>query len=239
MLANNLGAAFTVSLGPFVIGMAVFFAVLMPIFSLETGQSLSAGYILFAIIIMAATTTVLFCWVAVAWHRYALREEHPGRFLPRWHGDAASKYLGSSLRIFFVSIPIGLLLGIVFGVISALAGQGTFISTDGGVLGRAFNFLVGYALLRFALILPTAALGGRMKLGESWTLTEPFAMPVFVAQVFNMGFFSVPFLVAQTPLGASLNSFAYFAVATWLQVMVGISILTTLYGMVVEKRELR
>ena len=239
MLANNLGAAFTVSLGPLAIVMAVSFAVMMPIFSLESGQSPSVGYILLAFIVLAATIAVLFCWVAVAWHRFALREEYPGRFFPRWHGDAAGKYFGSSLRIFFVSIPIGFLLGIVFGVISALAGQGTFMSTDGGVLAFVFNLLVGYALLRFALILPTAALGGRMTLGESWTQTEPFWKPIFVAQLLNMGFFSIPYLIAQTPIGAPLNGFAYFTIATWLQVMVGISILTTLYGMIVEKRELR
>ena len=78
-----------------------------------------------------------------------------------------------------------------------------------------------------------------MTLGESWTQTEPFWRPIFVAQLLNMGFFSIPYLIAQTPIGAPLNGFAYFTIATWLQVMVGISILTTLYGMIVEKRELR
>jgi len=180
-----------------------------------------------------------FCWVAVAWHRYALRQEPPGRILPRWNGAEAAKYAGASVRILLVTILAATLVAILASVVAAIAGSGSFDSNQPGPLSFLFQLLVGFVFMRFSLVLPEAALGGRMKLGESWSTTATFWKPILVAQLVSQLFFTIPFWIAQTPLGAPLNGFAYFTIASWLQIMVGISIVTTLYGFIVEKRDLR
>lgn len=238
MLVNNLGAAFRISLGPFLLAVGAVFIVIATLTSTSDQPNMDARF-LSVLILLFAVLVLLFCWTAVAWHRYALLEESPGAFFPRWTGTAVKKYFGASVRFFFATLLVITVAGLALGAAVGAIGFGNFDTTNAGPAAFLINSVIGYFCLRFALVLPAAALGGRMKLGESWSNTGRLWAPIFVSHIAFVLFFSIPGWILQTPLGAPLSGFAYFALAAWLQTMVGISILTTLYGFIVEERDLR
>ena len=238
MLVNNFGAALKVSLIPGAISVATIYSVIGLARQVSSEDPATSPAIWFGVLISLIVTILVFCWAAVSWHRYVLQEEMPGAFFPAWHGPEIKAYIGASIRIVSIICVLALVLAAVIAFIAAALSWGSLDTRQSSVGTIIFNLLIGYFWLRYGLILPSAALGVRMSLGESWGETKPYAGAVFVAQLCSSIFFAIPTVIANSPFGAPLSGFAYFAVGGWLQVMVGISLLTALYGHIHEKREL-
>jgi hypothetical protein len=89
--------------------------------------------------------------------------------------------------------------------------------------------------LRLGLVMPSAAIDQPMGLRQSWAATAPVSRDLVGLSVIGLAGLAVTALLAMPgPLGAILG-----AVASWITLMVGASVLTTVYGVAVEGRELR
>ena len=173
-------------------------------------------------------------WTAVGWHRFILREE-PIPFLPaappRLMASYASRLVllaGVLLGAFVAAVlPIGLLMQPLRD--SPVALLGIF------ALPLAVTFWV---LMRLGLILPALALRERLTLGDSCNATAPFAGALVRLA---LGFAGVivlqAILLSYLPLGDPWWALLAFS-RNLLLVAFALSLLTTLYGHLVEGRSL-
>ena len=202
-------------------------------FGMQTGQVDWPS--LFATLALALVTGL---WIAVAWHRYVLRVEQPGAAVPPFHGDRILSYLGNSLLIVLILIPVSIVLGLIVGLLAS-----PFVSSAEPSLAVALVFgllvyvpvvIIGY---RLSVVLPASALGEPLGLGGAWAATQGEAGTILALALVSL----VSAFVIDLPATYLLGGIAaqLWTVATqWVVLMVGISILTTLYGHFVEKRPL-
>ena len=198
-----------------------------------TDQTTNYRFIFFGVIALV----VGILWTAVAWHRYILREETPGA-LPEFHGSAILSYLGWSVLIGIIMALFGMLMGGIIGILMGTIGM-SFQSIARWV--PIFTVLpITYLAYRLSLVLPSRALGEGLRLEQSWQATESASGAIFglsvialvVALVADILLFSLFANLGTVPLLVA------YLLYQWVYMMVGISILSTLYGVCVEKREL-
>lgn len=176
-------------------------------------------------------------WIAVAWHRFILREEEPAGVIPPFNGAAIGSYFVAGLIfaaiLFVLAIPIGLMAGIVLFPFAA-GGQPGFL---GAILfGLVLYLPLAYVGYRISPILPSAALGQRMPLRDAWYATATSGSAFVVLTLVSV----LAALLAQAPAGVlgGLLGAIWLFVVQWATILVGASILTTIYGHYVEGRPL-
>lgn len=241
MVLNNLPTAVRLSAGPMLLVLVV--ALIFGTGFVLTGEDQSSRITqgTFPVLGVFLTTAVMILsglWVAVAWHRFVLREEGPTGFLPPFHGGAIGAYVVAgfifALVLIAVAIPFALVAGILLAPVAMSGGQPGPVA---GFIGFLVLYVpIAYVAYRISPILPSAALQARMPLKEAWYATgtsgAAFVVLTFVSVLasFLIG------LPAQILPGilAVLWAFA----AQWVSVLVGASILTTIYGHYVEGRAL-
>lgn len=179
-------------------------------------------------------------WAVIGRHRYVLLEERP-QFLPKFLAANITSYFWKTvLTTLIVLIPAmiaGGIAGALVGIIASFTGvSGAFFGAAiGSVAGMAVAILIAY---RLSPMLPSAALGKTMGFGEAWAkLREKNKMLIMLAVISAVAslILSIPsFFMAPTSVGTQIVAF----VIGWIQLTVGASIITTLYGRYVEGREL-
>ena len=227
---TNLGAAIRATAVPFALMAAV------PRLFLRddsTGQgALQAG-----LVPVAVLSILLFAWGAVAWHRHVLLEEAPA-LLSRPPRDAFFEYLWASMRTFAFAFVLLILsvstVGLVAGALATAAGNGGEAAFVVFAFGVAI--LITYALLRVSLVLPAAALDRRMSLRQSWRITRSARNAVLVVALLAALVQAALEFVGAASAGVPLLGFVLSLLLTWASAMIGLSILTALYGVLVEGR---
>jgi hypothetical protein len=176
-------------------------------------------------------------WIAVAWHRYVLLDEMPGTVMARFNGERMLAYFGNALRLFLVAIAIAIVV-IIVATIAAGISRGADLLVQLAPL--VIYALVAIPLYRLALILPASAVGKPIGLREAWSATAGATgtivglaiLSVLCAVVLNL-----PGVLLSNGSGPLLwLGIIWQTLVGWIQVMVGVSILTTLYGYYVEHR---
>lgn len=249
LLFRNLGDALKISVGPYLIAIVlsaiVLLATAVPLETAllalrEGGQHQVPGGPLALLGFLIVFLIVLFVsgWVAVSWHRYVLREEYPG-ILPSLADKPIWAYVGRnlvlSLVLILIAIPLGFVLGLaVFPVASGLSSDGAMIASVGLVLVLAT--ILFWMYLRWGLVLPAIAVGRPMTMSDSWNATKPLSGAIFIAILILVALNLVVSLVVGLVLGDNIVSAIISLVIDWISLMIGISILTTLYGHIVEGR---
>lgn len=181
-------------------------------------------------------------WIAVAWHRFILREEAPAGIVPPFRGPQMLRYLGVGLLFGLIllaaAIPLTLLAFM-------LVGPAALVATAGPGLWPLAVFLalvwlpLAFIACRLAPILPAAALGERLPLKEAWyrTGTAGFALVVLaLASGLLYALASLP--LAPLARSAPFLGFLWMFALHWASLLVGASVLTTLYGHFMEDRPL-
>ena len=172
-------------------------------------------------------------WVAVAWHRFVLLEERGGS-LPMFHGRRMLSYF---VVIFLLTVTMaliaggaGALAGILFGSFTPLFLTGVF----------AIIVLVLWLFYRLSPLLPAAALGRSMGVKQAWEATSEIWGAVLSAALLLIFFGILSGAVAALILFqvSIFIGVVMMGVLQWAYTMVGISILTTIYGIVIEGREI-
>ncbi len=242
-LFGNFGAAIKVSLVPFLSGMLIFLAFIFGAGFLnatqyDTAFTLTSPGAVLMIIIGFVFLLLFAISIAVNWHRYILLAEQP-RWWPRLHRGPILIYLGRAILIGLVWIlPIG-----IFVVISRAISTNTAFGL--GILGLGI-FAIAVILilplwLRLSASLPGAAIAGET-IGKTWNATRGAYGTLMMLTLF-LSFIgrlcAVPDLVVPQPHGPQTIFMFLWDIATgWFLAMLELSVLTTLYGYYVEKRDL-
>ncbi len=180
-------------------------------------------------------------WIAVGWHRYVLTNEQPA-FVPRLHLDRVMGYFGKSILIGLLVVPLALLCVVVVGFALGPLFQGQIMAQPvlaGAIFALLVYVPVGTVVMRLSAALPGVALEPGVSVFTGWRATAGHTgtiLGVVVISVVGSLLLSVPALTLFTPF--SLPALIWQFATQWVQVMVGVSILTTLYGHYVEGRPL-
>jgi len=163
-----------------------------------------------------------------------LLEEHGNGIVPQWRGPNILSYIGRAILIGVVVMLIGIVSGMLLTMIMFAAP----VQAVGFVLATGWVMGMSWVITRMGLILPAAALGKPMTIRESWTATKPVAtdllVPLFVIAVaMNLLSELIMLLFTNSTLGMIPLAFLY-----WMQVLLNLSLMTTLYGTQVEGRPL-
>ncbi len=244
MVFGNMGQALKVSLVPF--GLLAAFSVLV---IMVTGEPLDGSFNpengisgLAALLILSLVVFLVFVmgWVAVSWHRFILLEEYTAlvpatKDRPIWSYVWRSFILG--LLIMLIAMPILMIAGFLLAptVGSGVAGFSIFSVIIGLLLGA----LLSYLWFRWAIILPSIAVGEPMTLRQAWAETAATSGVIFkVAIIVSVLKIAASTIVSLFYVGLPIVALVADVAVNWTTLMVGVSILTTLYGHVVEGRPL-
>ncbi|WP_010141479.1 hypothetical protein [Oceanicola sp. S124] len=232
----NLGAALRVSLLPFLIASAAmtWFLVTNGEFLEENTNANIYGFNWLSFITFMVVGAVAYLWIAVAWHRYVLLREEGAGWVPRFRSDRMLGYLGRGILLVLLMVIPAMIMGILVG---ALAMSGSFALVFIGSVVITFALMVIF--YRLSPVLPATALGEPLKMKEAWAKTRgagwDIALLALITAVINSVLQAVGELGGDP--GAPLTVI-YAIVTGWLQFMVGLSILTTIYGHYVEGRSI-
>ena len=210
-----------------------------------SGMSVSPGEMpqFSGVMFLLSVLQIIFgLWIAVAWHRFILLEEQPGAVLPQWHGAAIWSYFKAGFVLALIVIVAVIPLMFIGGII-LLPFVGPNVESPGFLLAL-IGFLImylpaAYIAYRISPMLPSAAVGTRMTVKEAWASTNSSGMAFVVLTIVSVlaaWLISIPAnLMADSALTIAL---IWAAVAQWLTILVGASVLTTIYGHYVQKRDL-
>ena len=242
MVFGNMREALKVSVGPYLI-LAVIFLIAVAMIG-ETGgmvdRSTPMGGAepmqpMAALIILILVPVLLFIvsWVAVAWHRFILLEEYPG-LLPQMADRPISAYAGRSILYGFV-ITLAAFPLVFLAIPLLMAGDG-IAST---FLFIAITGFMTFLWLRIAIALPAVAVGKPISMGDAWRVSKGMSGTIFGVAFLLMGINGLAtVLTAQVSAILPIIGFALDIALQWTVLMLGVSILTTFYGHLIEGRDL-
>lgn len=228
---GNFNAALRMSAAIYVVQAAIALAFGFPAAEQEGAVPQTSDGI-FGVAVTVFALLVGSLWIAVAWHRYVLRvEEAPGA-VPPFHGARMAEYFVKSLLIALISGGIGAVVAILaFFVAAPLLGPAA-----ANVVPFLVMVPIIVVLYRFSTILPGVALGEQLRFTAGWEATVgETGTFIGLAAISTLASLALGVPAAVMP---GLPGLLWEFVANWVQMMVGISILTTLYGHYIEKRAL-
>lgn len=176
-------------------------------------------------------------WTAVGWHRYVLLSETSG-FLPVFRSDRMWAYFLRSLGYGLIIVLCGAIWGAIVGFLIGSVFMGSV-----ALMMVLMTILIQLPLValafRLTTALPAAALGATTDFWAGWKATEGQTGDFVVLALIAVGATLVLNLIGLYVFsGIMILSLLWTVILGWLQMMVGISILTTLYGHYIEKRPL-
>lgn len=245
---GNFNDALKASIVPFAILTAMLYvaaiAVGLPISAApltQINQDDVPGFLKFSVIAIPLYL-FMFSWVAVTWHRFILCEEYPA-IIPAIKDRPILPYikrtLWLTLQMIVVMIPISLVVGLVmvifFGQTSDISASSPSAVFPAILMGVLFS----YFWFRWGISLPAVAVGKSITSAEAWRNTKMLAPTIFgVAAILSLLNVVVSVVLTEYLSGIAAVGFVLNLMFQWVTVMVGVSILTTLYGHVIEGRPL-
>lgn len=178
--------------------------------------------------------------MAVLWHRHVLLSGADREAALRPGAGIVLRYMGRAVIValwqFLAGIPIVLVMGLVAATLGA-AGNPT------GAGALLVGFLGGIAFvwiaLRISLCLPAAAVGERMSVAHSWKVTAPVNTAVLgAAALLSLLNFVLSLVVGLLLPGDGLVPALLQTCVFLVEGIIFVSVLTTLYGHLVEGRPL-
>jgi hypothetical protein len=179
--------------------------------------------------------TALFFWIAIGWHRFILLDDAQDGVLPTFRGGHILTYAGNCLLVFLTSLPIILAMAVFFFLIGSMGGSPLLMITV-IIVGTVALLVVFY---RLAPVLPATATDRPLSIGQAWSATRNATGAILLMAIVSaIASFLVDLpapLLASLPGGVPL-AMVWMVLTGWLKVMIGISVLTTIYGHYVEGR---
>lgn len=243
LLFRNLGAALKVSLGPF--GLTLAFGVMTVLAAGGTPDGFAAILAgaepppALGLAVIAALIAVIFAsaWVAIAWHRFVLAEETPS-LLPPIPRSALGGYVWRSFTLGLMMVVIALPLSGMGGMVLTLTGLAGLILAE-LLVAFVVATALSYLWLRMAIVLPAVAMGRPLTLTQAWAAGAPHAAEILKAAAILVGLnLVITRMLELIAFPGWVDLIAQLGLS-WITIMAGTSILTTLYGVLIEKRSLR
>jgi hypothetical protein len=202
-------------------------------------------------LLSAVIEIVVFASIAVAWHRYILKDEVPQSIGQRLRVDSVVlRYVGNTILIWLRMLAMWLLAALPLLIV---AGASAVSKTLVALLGIVWAigalvylvWLIG-AAGRWSVKLVSVAVGNDIPMREAWSKTDGSHWQI-------VGLY-VLFAMCAIGVGAVLAGFAYVGgsrgnmpvlivamaaqtMVNWFFTIWGVTLLTSLYGFFVEKRE--
>lgn len=236
LVLNNLNAALRIS-AVLYFGPAVVLLLVMAVMGVPSPQNMGAVGVLTGLIALVAAIGIL--WIAVAWHRYVLLDELPDGPIPPFRGDSMLRYFGYSLLIGLISLVAVVVVGLVGTPLIAMTGGFLPIAL---LVALATIFVVLIINYRLSAVLPGTAVGKPVSLGEAWRATanaNGALIGLAILSAIVAVAIDIPAYLLNYGGGVGMLLGQVWTTGTgWLKLMVGVSILTTLYGHFIEGRAL-
>jgi hypothetical protein len=250
---NNLGAAIRVSLVPYliavvVIGVLVGSAV-MSIMQLGSDPvamqaAFTNNFPWLQFIVAFVVAIVCFTWTAVAWHRYILLDETPG-WLPPFNGGRIWAYILRTILVALILIPVAIIAILVLGIVGGIIGGAIGQANQALGVGIAFVFVAAAYVVaivvayRLYASLPGAAIDNGAGIGDAWRATAAtwgtmLMLAIITVVISLLVSFVIGWVTGLAPTVGVVLQLVY----SWIAGLVGVSIVTTLYGYYVEKRSI-
>lgn len=190
-------------------------------------------------LLASLVTMALFLWIAIGWHRFVLLDEQPSSVVPPFRGDRILAYFGRTVQtVLIMIVPLAVVLFLTI-FLAAAAGPDNIWGTL--VVGLVAVFGGTFLTYRLSPMLPGAALGQGLGVAAAWKATNDISLSIIALAVIC----AIASVVIDIPGGVLTANpstiwfgVAWFAVAGWVKVMVGVSIITTIYGVCVEQRQI-
>jgi hypothetical protein len=214
---------------------AIFIITMIPLLLSKSSPQPDAGIAMSALGLMLVYIICL-SWIAILWHRFMLLEERSSSLIPKWRGGLVWSYIKNILLISLVLIVLAIIPMLLLMMLM------TQITRSETVWFFVFILIIGpvftYVSLRLSLVLPAVAVEKPIGISQSWRVTQPASGAIMLAS-FLLAVFTgaVQWLPGLAGGGEIVSLIASFT-SGWIALMVGISILTTLYGYLVENRNL-
>lgn len=197
-------------------------------------EEINSGASVLIIFVMMIFSTVVTLWVAVTWHRYVLLDEAPNGWIPRWNMSANLSYFYQIIKFVLILAVVGMVMAVLIGISAGISGNASI--SFWAFLAIAWVALA-FIILKISLIFPSAAVETNMGVVDSWCETNPYNKTLFALTIaaVSFGFLSDTAInlfdenLFTSMIRFVLNTVSFF----W-----SLSILTTLYGIVVEERDL-
>jgi hypothetical protein len=141
------------------------------------------------------------------------------------------------LLMVIVALPISVVAGFIMAPV--MSGSAMAVALIGLLITVGLGAVLSYFWFRVAVILPGTALGKPLTVGRGWAATAGIKGAIFSAALIlvllNVG---VTILLGPIMAGMPIVGTLINLAVNWVTLMVGVSILTTLYGHVIEGRDL-
>ena len=239
---GNWREALRASVIPFVISIALIAVMLtvtgVPLqtnIGLNLEEIANPGAIFVVVLASLALMMFTFSWVAVTWHRFILLEEYPAN-VPVVADRPIGAYLRRTLMIVLQMMAFVVPLSfVIMPILIGLLENPVMLAT----VSIAFNVLLSYVWLRVSVSLPSVAVGQPMGSIDAWAKTSHISQTILGTALIMIVLNFVASMVFSLALGPIpiISTIASLAVQ-WISMMVGISVLTTIYGHVIEGRPL-
>ena len=251
LIWQNIGVALRISIPWAVLTFAAVIVAAMLASMAQSGEAPGMALLSFAVFVGAFIVMLFgFGAAATAWHRYILLNELPSGFLPRPPSGLVWPYVGRafviSLILMAVAIPAMMMFFILLGGITGEGANPSATIILGAVL--VLNVLIQFVFMRLAISLPAVALGNRgFSISQAWKQSSSEKITIFwVVVIMTLVAGLVQAITGYGETGgdpAAMEQPGILIIVlqlalSWLYVMFGICILTTLYGVIVERREI-
>ena len=208
------------------------------------GDSVAKAVVAGLMVLLVETGTSL--WIAVGWHRYILLNEQPS-VVPQLWLNRILAYLGGGVVIGLIMIVPTLVIAWITLALAnvSIVGPSDLFSWSFQIkavlISAAVYIPVGAIALRLSTVMPGVALREGRELFDGWNATkDQISTFLVVSALGTAAYFSLDlaanYLLAIT--GSAVVVAVSDAIFQWLAMMVGFSILTTLYGHYIEMRPL-
>lgn len=234
IVIRNFGVAVRISAVPFVILSVITTMNFASSFGSVTATSQEHTQSDFLSALMLLPTAFLTFWIVVGWHRFILLEERPRSIIPPFHGSRVFAYFLTGLVIYVAAAFVVLVLLVPL----SMLGAGIGLRAGLNVVAIAVMVAVGLVFARLIVLLPAAAIGHRLGVSGAWEATIGSTGTFLLLGFLLMGAGMVMAVTALVIIVFPPALLVIQIIYQWITMIVGASILTTLYGHYVEKREL-
>lgn len=234
---DNLGPALKISGVLYLVQVGITMALGAAMAS--AGMGMMGGGMGLSVILVLVVSLITGIWIAVAWHRYVLLGEVPTGYVPPFMGERMGQYFIKSLLIGLVLMVLGMILGMIVGLLFGrlMAASGVFVTLF--LMAVMVQVPMIFLGLRMAAALPGTALGQNPALMAGWQATAGEWRPLLqLAVIMALALWLVSLISWSVFGGYGVMANIWQLIAGWPVTMVGLSILTTLYGHYIEKRPL-
>jgi len=197
---------------------------------------------LLILLVLGLAALLGYVLLAILWHRHVLLNTAEREENLRPSASIVLSYVGRAILVglmqLLATIPIVICTAAVGAVIGMTAGVGGSVFM-GMVIGLISGVIFLWIALRLSVVLPAAALGNAMRISESWRETAPISAPLWgVAALLAAINIGINGLAAMVLPDATVVSSMIAAIVYLAEALIFVSVLTTLYGHLVEGRPL-